>query len=96
MQINMISEKIIKLRKQNNMTQRALAKKLNLSHTAIGKYERHEAEPDIKTLILLSNIFNVSIDYLVKDDVNVIFVLKDDLFKVKSLSEEISHILKRM
>ena len=52
------------LRKENNLTQQDLAEKLGVSNKSISKYERGEREPDFNTLKKLSNIFNVSIDYL--------------------------------
>lgn len=52
------------LRKEKNLTQSELGKLLDLNQTAIGKYERGELEPSTKTLIALSNIFEVSIDYI--------------------------------
>ena len=41
-----------------------MAKKLNVSRTAIGKYENEKVYPDVEKLIVLSNIYNCSIDYL--------------------------------
>lgn len=52
------------LRKENNLTQQDLAEKLGVSNKSISKYERGEREPDFNTLKKLSNIFNVSIDYI--------------------------------
>ena len=64
----MFGEKIVYLRKLHGLSQRDLAEKLNLSHTAIGKYERNEAEADFTTLKKLSKLFNVTIDYLLEND----------------------------
>lgn len=93
----MLGDNLITLRKSKSMTQRDLAKALNLSHTAIGKYERNEAEPDIATLKKLSSIFNVSIDYLVSDenDGDSLFFSCDDYEKLTSYIEESKKILMR-
>ena len=61
----MFKEKLVSLRKQKGVTQEDLAKILHCSKNAVGKYERGESEPDIHSLIVLSNYFGVSIDYLV-------------------------------
>ena len=54
------------LRKQQNMTQLKLAMDLGLNQNAVSRYETGEREADYKTLILLADYFNVSIDYLLE------------------------------
>ena len=54
------------LRKQQNITQLKLAMDLGLNQNAISRYETGEREADYKTLILLADYFNVSIDYLLE------------------------------
>lgn len=58
-------DKIKKLRKGNNLSQEQLAEKLNVSRQAISKWESNKAYPDIDNLILLRNIFDVSLDDLI-------------------------------
>ncbi len=53
------------LRKRNGYSQEALAEKLNISRQAISKWERGESTPDTDTLILLSELYNVSLDELI-------------------------------
>ncbi len=53
------------LRNQRGMSQQKLAELLNLSQQSIYKYENNLAEPDIQTLTELSELFDVSIDYIV-------------------------------
>lgn len=62
----MLGKNIQYLRKQKHMTQEDLALKLNVSRQAISKWEAGSSEPDINTLVKLSEIFNVSIDELIK------------------------------
>lgn len=62
----MLGKNIANLRKEKHMTQEELAIKLNLSRQAISKWESGITEPDVNTLMLLSEIFEVSIDELVK------------------------------
>lgn len=52
-------------RKQNHLTQEQLAEKLMVSRQAVSKWESDVNEPDIKTLVTLSQIFNITIDELI-------------------------------
>lgn len=61
-----ICNNIIKLRKQNKMTQNDLAKKLNYSNKMVSKWENGDVVPSIEILCSISEIFNVSLDVLVK------------------------------
>ncbi len=55
------------LRKKNNLSQEELAEKIGVSRQAISKWESGTSLPEIEKLISLSEYFNVSIDYLVKE-----------------------------
>jgi len=55
-----------KLRKQADMTQSALGDKLNVTRQAVSRYETGESFPDISILILIAEIFEVSVDDLIK------------------------------
>lgn len=61
-----ISEKILYLRKANNLTQEELAEQLNVSRQSVSKWESEQTVPDVDKLIALSEIFKVSTDYLLK------------------------------
>lgn len=60
-----IGNKITELRKQHNLSQTELAKKLEASRTIVGNYERNENTPSIDMILKLAKVFNVSVDYLV-------------------------------
>lgn len=62
-------EKLQLLRKQNCMSQEQLALKLDVSRQAISKWELNNSLPDTENAIQLSQLFCVSLDYLLKDDV---------------------------
>lgn len=66
-----LSEKIQLLRKQNNFSQDDLAEKLNVSRQAISKWEAGITLPELDKLIILSNLFNISVDTLIKDELNL-------------------------
>ncbi|MBR4245586.1 MAG: helix-turn-helix transcriptional regulator [Treponema sp.] len=61
------SEKLVVLRKNKGMTQDALAEKLNVSRQAVAKWESGQTYPDISNLIQISDLMNVTVDYLVRD-----------------------------
>lgn len=60
-----IGERISQLRKQHQLSQDDLAKKVGVSRTIIGNYERASNTPSIEVLLKLAKAFNVSVDYLV-------------------------------
>ena len=57
--------RIAMLRRESGMSQMELAKYLKLSQQTISKYENGKADPDKDTLIKLSELFNVSTDYII-------------------------------
>lgn len=61
------SDKLQILRKNKGLTQEDLADKLNISRAAVAKWEAGQSYPDIMNLIQLSEMMNVTVDYLVKD-----------------------------
>ena len=61
-----ISEKILQLRKANNLTQEELAEKLNVSRQSVSKWESGQTIPELEKLIALSEVFQVTTDYLLK------------------------------
>ena len=60
-------KKLYQLRKEKGLSQETLAEQLNTTRQAISKWENGQGFPDIEKIIMLSNIFGVSIDYLLKD-----------------------------
>ena len=64
-----LADKIIKLRKEKGMSQEELAERLNVSRQAVSKWECNETVPDIQNIIQLSNLFEVTTDYLLKDNI---------------------------
>lgn len=71
-----IGNKILELRKKNNITQEELAEKMNVARQTISKWELGETSPDLKQAASLSKIFNVSLDELVNNDVKNVIVEK--------------------
>lgn len=59
-------ERIYKLRNRNNMSQGDLADKLDVSRQTVSKWENNMCMPEAEKLLQLSEIFRVSIDYILK------------------------------
>ncbi len=64
-----VGEKIVKLRKEQNLTQEQFADMLKVSRQSVSKWELDSTYPDTEKLIRISKIFNCSLDYLLKDEV---------------------------
>jgi len=74
-----IGEKIKFLRSDNNLTQKELANKLHVSSQAISNWELNKGFPDISNLIRISDMFNISLDEIIKEDND----LKENLLEGK-------------
>ncbi len=66
-----LSEKIVELRKANGMTQEELAEKCNVSRQSISKWEADIALPETEKLLTLGELFHVSMDVLLKDELTL-------------------------
>lgn len=66
-----LSEKIIELRKAKGMTQEELAAICNVSRQSISKWEADIALPETEKLLILGEIFHVSMDVLLKDELSI-------------------------
>lgn len=63
-----LGEKIYELRTQHNLSQGDLANELNVSRQSISKWENGNSTPDLDKIIKLAEIFNVSLDELIKNE----------------------------
>lgn len=64
-----LADKIIDLRKKNGWFQEELASQLGVSRQSVSKWESSQSIPDLDRILKMSDIFGVSTDYLLKDDV---------------------------
>lgn len=64
------SEKLIKLRKENKLSQEQLASKLDVSRQAVSKWESGQAYPEMDKLLALCKIFKCSLDDLTNDEIS--------------------------
>lgn len=84
-----IAEKIYTERKRLGWSQEQLAEQMEVSRQAVSKWESGQSMPDLDKLVIMSEIFNVSTDYLLKEENNSVFssVSSED---PTSYSEELS------
>lgn len=63
-----LGQKLKVLLKDNGMTQEDLAERLDVSRQAVGKWVNDKGIPEVGKLVQISNLFGVSLDYLLKED----------------------------
>lgn len=66
-----LADKIIELRKKSGMTQDELAEKLGVSRQSVSKWEGAQSTPDLARILKLAEIFSVSTDVLLKDELEL-------------------------
>lgn len=84
-----LDKRLTELRKQNKLSQDALAKKVGIHPNVIGRYERGEAKPTIEVATKMADVFQVSVDYLVgKTDLLIDQNILDQLNSIQKLPTE--------
>ncbi|WP_195694698.1 helix-turn-helix domain-containing protein [Priestia megaterium] len=63
-----LGEQLQKLREQKNMSREDLAQEMNVSRQAVYKWENNKGYPDIENLIKLSELYEITLDELIKND----------------------------
>ena len=84
----MFAEKLRYLRLQNELSQKELARKIDLSSNIICEYEKGRSQPNIDTVLKLAEIFNCSVDYLLGRE--------DDFGFIQSSADEYTSTEKRI
>ncbi|MFD0715221.1 helix-turn-helix domain-containing protein [Paenibacillus sp. GCM10027626] len=74
-----LGEKIKQLRKQKGMSQEQLAAHMTVSRQAVSKWELGESMPDTDNIVQLSKLFEVSTDYLLKENTEIPIEIKSDV-----------------
>lgn len=64
-----LADKIINLRKKCGWSQEELAEKLGVSRQSVSKWESAQSTPDIDKILIMSQLFGVSTDYLLKEEI---------------------------
>ena len=76
------AEKLVRLRKEKGLSQLQLAEEINVSRQAISRWEIGLAVPSREKLRALSELYNVSVDYLLSDKT------AEDMQKVSKTEDE--------
>ena len=63
------AEKLKSIRKQMGISQELLAEKIGVSRQAVTKWETDAGIPDIENILSISNLFNISIDELLSNEI---------------------------
>ncbi|MDE7229240.1 MAG: helix-turn-helix domain-containing protein [Oscillospiraceae bacterium] len=76
------ADKLIRLRKKSGMSQEEFAEKMNVSRQAVSKWESAQSVPDLERILKIADMFGVTTDYLLKDDI------EDEEFTAVDYSEK--------
>jgi transcriptional regulator with XRE-family HTH domain len=90
-----LADKIVKLRKQLAWSQEELAMKMEVSRQSVSKWESGNSIPDLKKIITLAEIFEVSTDFLLKDDCETLQAkvhIGESIFAQISLEQALSYV----
>jgi len=93
--IDMImADKIIELRKKNGWSQEELAEKLNVSRQSVSKWEGAQSVPDLNKVLAMAEVFGVSTDYLLKDELEQTEYLQEEFYESKAAErgEPVRHV----
>ena len=90
-EVMILADKIINLRKKNGWSQEELAEKLGVTHQSISKYEGAQSIPDLDKILKLSEIFGVTTDYLIKDELEEEEYVPSQMQENESESDRIVH-----
>ncbi len=84
------ADKLIQLRKKAGWSQEELAERMNVTRQSISKWEGAQSVPELEKIIQLSNLFDVSTDYLLKDEMEDVQlnIVRKDLITSKKVSIE--------
>ena len=79
-----LNEQIKKYRTEKNISQEELAEKIFVTRQSISNWENGKTYPDIHSLLLLSSLFGISLDQLVKGDIEIMKeeIKKDEIAKM--------------
>lgn len=67
-----LSEKMLLLRKQNNLTQEQFAEEMSVSRQTVSKWERGESVPDLGMLAQIADYYELSMDQLARDEYGIL------------------------
>lgn len=98
-----IGERIMELRKEQNLSQGQLAKALDVSRQAVSKWENDQTSPDTLKLIQLAEVLNTEVEYLAtgvkpvyeSPPIVVNLVKKSDIVKPKVIEKPVVRVVEK-
>ena len=87
------NNKLYELRKKRGYSQEELANRLNVSRQTVSKWEVGESTPDMEKLVAISDLFEVSLDELVKDKVPEQAQPQEQIVRSEFYSDLKKHVL---
>ena len=86
-----ISEKIKIIRENKKISQENMAKSLHVSYQAVSNWERGKSYPDISNIIMISDLYSISLDELIREDNNYKDILLEK--KVSGIADTILNVI---
>lgn len=83
-----IGKYLLKKRKERNLTQAELAKKLDVTFQAVSRWENGDSIPDIGTLVLLADLYDISVDDILQRSVNTVITKESN-----PLEDKLMHVM---
>lgn len=80
-------EKLIRLRKEKGLSQEGLAEQLHTTRQAISKWENNQGYPETEKILMLSNIFGISVDSLLKENSEQVISTEKGYYVSKECAE---------
>ena len=84
------------LRKKAKLTQSKLAKMLHVDRQVIYKYEKGINQASFDTLVKMSEIFNVPVEYLINDEIDIGSYIEEKIIKLSSFEQEFLMLFRGM
>ena len=81
-----LAEKLTRLRKKNGWSQEELADRMEVSRQAVSKWESAQTIPNLEKLLQLAELFGVTTDYLLKDEMENEEFTQEEVSAVRKLS----------
>lgn len=88
------NEKLRTLRENKNLSQEMLAQELNVARQTVSKWELGETTPEMDKLVKMSEIFEISLDDLIKDNETIISSTEGNNTNTQKLAGLVINILK--
>ncbi|MBQ4100981.1 MAG: helix-turn-helix domain-containing protein [Oscillospiraceae bacterium] len=82
-----LGKTIVKIRKENELSQEDFAKKFNVTRQTVSNWENEKSYPDLPTLIKISNEFGYSLDTMLKENPDIVEDMNEDIKLVKLAKE---------